>query len=189
MAQDWSVVAALPLVIPSYVIAMALRSAFGPRGLLADLTGIGFPIVNGFTGAWLALTIATYPFVYLVAAASMRRMGRSQEEAARGPRGRAVAGVPHRGAAPTATLGGGRRAAGRPLHPVRLRGRVPDAFRRVHPGGLRPVRRAPGPHHGIGARRDPGGPGRRCAAPGAAVAWQGGLSHALRPRHPPLRWR
>ncbi|MCJ7725230.1 MAG: ABC transporter permease subunit, partial [Acidimicrobiia bacterium] len=80
----WSVIAALPLVIPSYVIALALRSAFGPRGLLADLTGIGFPAVSGFPGAWLALTIATYPFVYLVASASMRNMGRSQEEAARG---------------------------------------------------------------------------------------------------------
>lgn len=82
--RAWSVVAALPLVIPSYVIALALRSAFGPRGLLADLTGIGFATVSGFPGAWLALTIATYPFVYLVASASMRRMGRSQEEAARG---------------------------------------------------------------------------------------------------------
>jgi len=82
--RGWAVIAALPLVIPSYVIALALRSAFGPRGLLADLTGIGFPTVSGFVGAWLALTIATYPFVYLVAAASMRRMGRSQEEAARG---------------------------------------------------------------------------------------------------------
>ncbi|MFH2071898.1 MAG: iron ABC transporter permease [Actinomycetota bacterium] len=82
--RGWAVLAALPLVIPSYVIAMALRSAFGPRGLLADLTGIGFPIINGFPGAWLALTVATYPFVYLVAAAAMRKMGRSQEEAARG---------------------------------------------------------------------------------------------------------
>jgi iron(III) transport system permease protein len=82
--RGWSVVAALPLVIPSYVIALAFRSAFGPRGLLADLTGIGMPTVSGFPGAWMALTIATYPFVYLVAAASMRRMGRSQEEAARG---------------------------------------------------------------------------------------------------------
>jgi len=82
--RGWSVIAALPLVIPSYVIALALRSSFGPRGLLADLTGFGFPTVSGFPGAWLTLTIATYPFVYLVAAASMHQMGRSQEEAARG---------------------------------------------------------------------------------------------------------
>jgi iron(III) transport system permease protein len=82
--RGWAVVAALPLVIPSYVIALALRSAFGGRGLLADLTGVGFPTIGGFTGAWLALTIATYPFVYLVASASMRRLGRSHEEAARG---------------------------------------------------------------------------------------------------------
>ena len=41
--RGWSVVAALPLVIPSYVIALAMRSAFGPRGLLADLTGDRIP--------------------------------------------------------------------------------------------------------------------------------------------------
>jgi len=82
--RAWTVAAALPLVIPSYVIAMALRSASGPRGVFADLTGIGLPSIGGFTGAWLALTIATYPFIYLVAAAALRRMGRAQEEAARG---------------------------------------------------------------------------------------------------------
>lgn len=80
----WAVTAALPLVIPSYVVALALRSAFGKRGLLTDLTGLGFPTVAGFPGAWLALTIATYPFVHLVASAAFRRMGRSAEEAARG---------------------------------------------------------------------------------------------------------
>jgi len=80
----WAVTAALPLVIPSYVIAMALRSASGPRGMLAEITGIGFPSIEGFTGAWLALTIATYPFIYLVAAAALLQSGRAQEEAAGG---------------------------------------------------------------------------------------------------------
>lgn len=80
----WTVVVALPLVIPSYVVALALRSAFGDNGLIADATGIAVPRAGGFWGAWLALTIATYPFVYLVAAAALRRIGRAQEDAARG---------------------------------------------------------------------------------------------------------
>ncbi len=80
----WTVVVALPLVIPSYVVALALRSAFGDGGLIADATGVALPPANGFWGAWMALTIATYPFVYLVAAAALRRIGRAQEDAARG---------------------------------------------------------------------------------------------------------
>jgi iron(III) transport system permease protein len=82
--RRWTVIIALPLVIPSYVVALALRSAFGGSGLIADATGLGVPQIDGFWGAWLALTIATYPFVYLVAASALRRIGRAQEEAARG---------------------------------------------------------------------------------------------------------
>ena len=39
----WRVVVALPLVMPSYVIALTIISALGPRGLLSDLFGFGFP--------------------------------------------------------------------------------------------------------------------------------------------------
>src|SRR3712207_8685113 len=51
--------AALPLVIPSYVTALALLSAFGAR-------------MTGFAGAFLALTLATYPYVYLLDRKSTR---------------------------------------------------------------------------------------------------------------------
>ena len=80
----WRVAVALPLVIPSYVIALAFISASGPRGLVSDVVGISLPAVRGLTGAWLALAISTYPFVYLVSAAALRRMDPSTEEAARG---------------------------------------------------------------------------------------------------------
>jgi len=73
------VAAALPLVIPSYVVALALIAAFGPGGLLGQGTWI-----FGFPGAWAALTLATYPYVYLLAAAALRRMDPALEEAARG---------------------------------------------------------------------------------------------------------
>lgn len=80
----WRVVVALPLVLPSYVIALAVISALGPRGLISDALGFAMPTVRGFWGALWALTVATYPFVYLIVAAALRRMDPTIEEAARG---------------------------------------------------------------------------------------------------------
>jgi iron(III) transport system permease protein len=79
----WGVAFAMPLVIPSYVIALTLISATGPRGIIADWTGIEIPHLIGFPGAWLALTISTYPYVYLVTAAALHRIDPALEEAAR----------------------------------------------------------------------------------------------------------
>lgn len=80
----WGVVLAMPLVIPSYVVAMTLISATGPRGLIADATGIGLPHLVGLPGAWLALTISTYPYVFLIVAAALAGADPALEEAARG---------------------------------------------------------------------------------------------------------
>jgi iron(III) transport system permease protein len=80
----WTVLMMLPLVIPSYVIALTLVSFFGGRGLLADLTGLGLPSVSGFWGAWLALTLSTYPYVFLITRTALRRVDPAYEEAARG---------------------------------------------------------------------------------------------------------
>jgi len=80
----WRVVVTLPLVLPSYVVALTIISALGPRGLLADLVGFGFPTARGFLGAWWALTVATYPLVYLIVASALRRIDPTIEEAARG---------------------------------------------------------------------------------------------------------
>jgi iron(III) transport system permease protein len=80
----WGIVFAMPLVVPSYVLAMVFISATGPRGLFADTTGIGLPHLIGLPGAWLALTITTYPYVYLITAAAIRKVDPALEEAARG---------------------------------------------------------------------------------------------------------
>lgn len=80
----WTVVLALPLVVPSYVIALTYLSLAGPRGLFADLTGIGLPAITGFTGAWLTLVIATYPYVFLTVGTALRRIDPVLEEAAHG---------------------------------------------------------------------------------------------------------
>jgi iron(III) transport system permease protein len=84
----WAAAAALPLVIPSYVAALALLAAFGPRGLgqrLLEPLGVErLPDIYGFTGALLALTLSTYPYVFLLASAALRTLDPALEEAARG---------------------------------------------------------------------------------------------------------
>lgn len=82
--RAWGVAFAMPLVIPSYVVAMVLISATGPRGLVADLTGVALPHLVGLPGAWIALTISTYPYVFLITAAALSRVDPALEEAARG---------------------------------------------------------------------------------------------------------
>jgi len=84
----WGVVAALPLVIPSYVGAFALLAALGPGGMLdaalqnTALAG-SLPDITGWPGAWASLTLFTYPYVYLLVAAGMKGLDPAAEEAAR----------------------------------------------------------------------------------------------------------
>jgi iron(III) transport system permease protein len=85
-ARLWTVAAALPLVVPSYIGAFAYASAFGPRGELADLLvplGIHVPTVNGLPGTALVLTLFVYPYVFLTARASLLSFDTTQLEAAR----------------------------------------------------------------------------------------------------------
>jgi iron(III) transport system permease protein len=83
----WTVVAALPLVIPSYIGAFAFVSAFGPRGVLQDvLAPLGvqeLPEVYGLVGVTLVLTLYTYPYVYLTTRASLLSFDGTNVEAAR----------------------------------------------------------------------------------------------------------
>lgn len=81
----WSAAGALPLVIPSYVAAFCLLGFFGERGLLADALGVEhLPEVKGYWGALVALTLATYPYVFLLTQAALRNLDPSLEEVARG---------------------------------------------------------------------------------------------------------
>lgn len=82
--RAWSVAVALPLAIPSYVLALVLLSFGGPRGLFADLTGIGIPALDGLAGAWLVLALSTFPYVFLVVAEALKGIDPSLEDAARG---------------------------------------------------------------------------------------------------------
>jgi iron(III) transport system permease protein len=82
----WKVLAPLPLVIPSYVGAAALLAGLAPGGLVASALeplGVEPPEISGFFGAWLVLSLFTYPYVYLPVAARLATMPPSLEESAR----------------------------------------------------------------------------------------------------------
>ncbi len=84
----WAVLVSLPLVIPSYVGAFALLAAFGPRGMLQQILEGPFgvqrlPDISGFPGAFAALTLFTYPYVFLLVAAGMKGLDPSMEDVAR----------------------------------------------------------------------------------------------------------
>ena len=80
----WTVLCTLPLVIPSYVGAYLLVAALGPNGLLQEALGVNrLPSIYGFTGAWLVLTLFTYPLVLIPLRATLRRIDPQLEDAAR----------------------------------------------------------------------------------------------------------
>jgi len=84
--RAWTVLAALPLAVPSYLGAFAAVSAFGPRGALSDALGpwgIDLPTVYGFGGAAVVLTVYTYPYVFLTTRASLLSLDPSLVRAAR----------------------------------------------------------------------------------------------------------
>ena len=88
LRRAWTIAAALPLVLPSFVVAYLMVSILGPRGLLqqvlASLIGLErLPSIYGFTGAFLVLTLMCYPFTLLSVRAALQRMDPSMEEAAR----------------------------------------------------------------------------------------------------------
>jgi iron(III) transport system permease protein len=107
--RAWAVATALPLVIPSYVAAFCLLGFFGERGLLQQALGVErLPDPTGYWGAVAALTLSTYPYVFLLTQASLRGLDPSLEEAARGlgvTRARALARVTLPAVRPSIVLG------------------------------------------------------------------------------------
>lgn len=84
----WSVLAVLPLVIPTYVGGFLLVAALGPKGMLQQLLAgpLGvqrLPEIYGFPGAMLALTLFSYPYLLLSVRAGLRGLDPALEEASR----------------------------------------------------------------------------------------------------------
>jgi iron(III) transport system permease protein len=84
----WATLTTLPLVIPSYIGAYLFVAALGPKGALQDLLeplGVDrIPSLYGFPGAWLVLTLFTYPLVLITVRGALARLDPQLEEAARG---------------------------------------------------------------------------------------------------------
>ena len=80
--KTWALLLSLPMVIPPYVGAMTYIVILGPRGWIRDWLGQTVINIYSFTGVALVLVAFTFPYVYLIAASSLRRMSRSYEEAA-----------------------------------------------------------------------------------------------------------
>ena len=197
------VVLVLPLVIPSFVGAFALQAAVASEGLFDDLLGLGTGItIEGFWAAFLAITLLSYPYVYLPVLARLSALPPEIEESARAL-GRTPAAVFRSIVLPQAS---GAIAAGTlldlPLLRQRVRRRVAHAIR--HADGPDRGDAAPRPHDvdhaqpaarggrdrrgGVGARaRPPAGPARgacrRAARAGRAPRAVAGARPRARPRH------
>jgi iron(III) transport system permease protein len=74
---------ALPLVIPTYVGAFTLVAAFARGGLVETWFGVVPPSPYGFWGAYVALTLFTFPYVLLTVQAALRGLDPALEEASR----------------------------------------------------------------------------------------------------------
>ncbi|AXR79819.1 ABC transporter permease [Natrarchaeobaculum sulfurireducens] len=79
----WTIVAALPLVIPSYIGAIAFVGMFGPGGEVDTLFGTTIPRIYGLPGAIAIITLYTYPYVFLTTRAALLSMDSSIVDAAR----------------------------------------------------------------------------------------------------------
>jgi iron(III) transport system permease protein len=87
LARLWALLAALPLVVPSYIGAYLMVSALGPRGLIQSglevLFGIErIPSIYGFPGAALVLILLTYPYIFLSVRSALSGLDPRVEEAA-----------------------------------------------------------------------------------------------------------
>ena len=103
----WRTITVVPLAIPSYVGAFAFIIALGPNGSLQDLLApLGvetIPEIYGFFGAWLTLTLFTFPYLLIVVRAGLRDLDPGIEEAA--PLARTIHLGAHSGASPFPSCG------------------------------------------------------------------------------------
>ncbi len=83
-----SILLVLPLVVPTYVGALAYIAAAGPRGLLQQALAGPFgierlPDIYGFWGAASVLALFTYPYVVLSVRGALMRLDPALDQASR----------------------------------------------------------------------------------------------------------
>ena len=79
----FTVLSALPLAIPGYVMAYALLALGGNIGIVAQLFGVSIPRLSGYWGALLALGAYTSPYLFLNLRTALLGLDPSLEESAR----------------------------------------------------------------------------------------------------------
>jgi iron(III) transport system permease protein len=82
-SRIWRWLLALPLMIPSYVGAVAYIMILGPRGWVYAVMGRSPLNLYSYGGVLFVLTMFKFPYVFLIVGAALKRMNRSLEETAR----------------------------------------------------------------------------------------------------------
>ena len=72
----------LPLAVPGYVMAYVLLATTGTYGTLAQTIGVVIPRLSGYDGALLALSLGTYPYLFLNLRTALLGLDPSLEESA-----------------------------------------------------------------------------------------------------------
>ena len=73
----------LPLAVPGYVMAYVLLATTGSYGTLAQVAGLVVPRLNGYTGALIALSLYTFPYLFLNLRTALLDLDPALEESAR----------------------------------------------------------------------------------------------------------
>ncbi len=81
-ARLFTLLGALPLAVPGYVMAYVLLATTGAYGTLALLFGLTLPRLSGFWGALAALSLYTFPYLFLNLRAALAGLDPSLEESA-----------------------------------------------------------------------------------------------------------
>ncbi len=78
-----TLIGVMPLAIPGYVLAYSLLGMGGTNGTLSQLFGIVIARPSGFSGALLAISLYTFPYLFLNLRTGFLGLDPSTEEAAR----------------------------------------------------------------------------------------------------------
>lgn len=79
----FTVMAIVPLALPTYLMAYPILSIGGNYGSLGAALGLDLPRITGFWGALAALSFCTFPYLFLNLRTAMMSTDRSLEDVAR----------------------------------------------------------------------------------------------------------
>ncbi len=81
-ARLFTLLGVLPLAVPGYVMAYALLAATGAYGTLAQVVGVVVPRLSGYGGSLVALSLYTFPYLFLNLRAALGGLDPALEESA-----------------------------------------------------------------------------------------------------------